>query len=330
MPYDGDRMGSRSLNVTDRMQTPIRTIVLGLSLVFSTMAVGAQSKAPEATQPINPAATQPSSPIDLSLHSATAQPSSLDDLATPLATSQQSTPIDLATPPAATQQSTPVGPAAHQATTQQWYSADVAMQSASDEIKRVARWISESGDNGGMPYLLVDKVNAEVFAFSSVGQLQAMAPALLGMSHGDRLLAPNTAQMSQMPPQVRITPAGRFVSRLAIDSHGKELLVLDYDASISMHPVIKGTPAEHRAERLASLTPADNRISYGCINVPPAFYTTFVHSAFNQTKGIVYVLPETSTASQLFGFNETVPGAQQSSTALNARAAQAVPATGAK
>ena len=38
----------------------------------------------------------------------------------------------------------------------------------------------------------------------------------------------------RMPPQVRITPAGRFVSRLARDSHGKELLVLDYDASISL------------------------------------------------------------------------------------------------
>jgi len=152
---------------------------------------------------------------------------------------------------------------------------------------------------------------------------------LLGLAHGDRLLAPNTATMSQMSPQVRITPAGRFVSQLAVDSHGKELLVIDYDASISLHPVIKGTPVEHRAERLASTTSQDNRISYGCINVPPAFYTTYVHPAFNQTKGIVYILPETSPASQLFGFSEAAPGAPQSSTALNARAAQAVPASGA-
>jgi hypothetical protein len=346
MTYDGERANNCGLNVTDRMQIPIRTIVLGLLLAFSAMAVRAQPKAAEATLPINPAATQQSTPIDLTLHSATTQPSSPIDFAAPPATTQQSTPIDftlypatmqpsspidLAAPPATTQQSTPIGPAPHPATTPQWYSADVAMQSESEEIKRVARWVSDSGDNGGLPYLLVDKVNAQVFAFNPAGQLQAMAPALLGMSRGDRLLAPNTAKMAQMPPQVRITPAGRFVSQLAIDSHGKELLVLNYDASISMHPVIKGTPAEHRAERLASPTSADNRISFGCINVPPAFYMTFVHPAFNQTKGIVYVLPEMGPASQLFGFSETAPGAQPSSTALNARTGQtAVAAPGAK
>jgi hypothetical protein len=337
-------MGNRGVNVTDRMQTPIRTIVLGLPLAFSAMAVSAQPKAAEATLPTSTAATQSSSPIDLSLHPGATQSSSPIDLAVPPATTQLSNAIDLAVPPATqpssaidlslhpatTQPSTPIAPPPYLTTTPQWYSADVAMQSESEEVKRVARWIIGSGDNGGLPYLLVDKANAQVFAFSSAGQLQAMAPALLGMARGDRLLAPNTANMSQMPPQVRVTPAGRFVSQLAIDSHGKELLVLNYDASISMHPVIKGTPQEHRAERLASPTSADNRISFGCINVPPGFYTTFVHPAFNQTKGIVYVLPETGPAGQLFGFNEAMPGTQQSSTVLNARAAQTVAAPGAK
>ncbi len=227
----------------------------------------------------------------------------------------------------ATQQSTPIDPALHQAGVPQSGPSDLALQSASAEVKRVARWVSDSGDNGGMPFLLVDKANAEVFAFNPAGQLQGAAPALLGMSRGDRLLAPNSATMSQMPPDVRITPAGRFVSSLAIDSHGKELLVLDYDASISLHPVVKGTPAEHRAERLASPTPLDNRISFGCINVPLAFYTTFVHPAFNQTKGIVYVLPETRPASELFGFQPAdtgVSGTQPGATLSNARASQPV------
>jgi hypothetical protein len=255
------------------MQTPFRTIVLGLLLAFSAMAVRAQSKAPEATLPIHPAATQQSTPIDL------------------------------------------------------------ALQSASAEVKRVARWVIDSGDNGGLPFLLVDKVNAQVFAFSPAGQLQGAAPALLGMARGDHLLAPNTATMSQMPPQMRITPAGRFVSKLAIDSHGKELLVLDYDAAISLHPVVKGTPAEHRAERLASPASEDNRISFGCINVPPSFYTTFVHPAFNQTKGVVYVLPETGPANELFGFRPfdvEASGAQRGSTASNARASHAVSVPGDK
>jgi len=155
-------------------------------------------------------------------------------------------------------------------------------------------------------------------------------PALVGMSKGVGRQAPTIAPHSAMSPQVRITPAGRFLSKLAIDSHGKELLVLDYDASISLHAVVKGTPKEHRAERLKSATAQDNRISFGCINVPPEFYTTKVSAAFTGTKGVVYVLPETSPASQLFGFN--VDGAISAtvpvSTALNA-AVGAAPAVSA-
>ena len=279
-------------------------MVPGLLLAFGAMAARAQSTAPEATLPIAPAATQQSAPIDLALHP-TAAP--------------QSAPIDLALHPAAAPQSAP---------------SDLALQSASAEVKRVARWIIDSGDNVGLPYLLIDKVNAQVFAFDPAGQLQGAAPALLGMGRGDRLIVPNDTKMAAMPPQVRITPAGRFVSRLAIDSHGKELLVLDYAASISLHQVVKGTPAEHRAERLASATAQDNRISYGCINVPPAFYASIVSPAFSHTKGVVYVLPETGPASELFGFHPVgaplVSGAQQSATGLNARAVQRVAAPDAR
>ncbi|MEO5596562.1 MAG: L,D-transpeptidase [Lysobacteraceae bacterium] len=205
--------------------------------------------------------------------------------------------------------------------------ADLRLLSASAELQRVARWVIDSGDSGGMPYLLIDKVNATVYAFNRAGQLQGSAPALLGMGRGDRLIAPNNATMSQMTPQVRITPAGRFVSRLAVDSHGKELLVLDYAASISLHAVVKGTPAEHRAERLKSPTAQDNRISFGCINVPAAFYSDIVSPAFTNTRGIVYVLPETSPASAMFGIDNVggvASGAQQGTTVMGAGATATV------
>jgi hypothetical protein len=198
--------------------------------------------------------------------------------------------------------------------------------SASSEIQNVARWVNESRDNAGLPFLLVDKTNAQVYAFNSLGQLQATAPALLGMSKGDHLLAPNSASMSQMPPSVRITPAGRYISQLAIDSHNKELLVIDYNASISMHPVVKGTPQEHRAERLASATSDDNRISFGCINVPPAFYASFVHADFANTKGVVYILPEKSTAGELFGFVPAGP-ATPATQAISTVSGAATPGT---
>lgn len=314
MTYDSDRMNNCGLAAIDRMQIPIRPIVLGLLLAFSATAVRAQSNAPKAPLPMYPAATPQSTPLDLALHPA----------ATP-----QSTPFDLALHPAATPQSAPLDLALHPVAAPQSAPLDLALLSASAELQRVARWVIDSGDNVGLPYLLIDKVNAQVFAFNHAGQLQGTAPALLGMARGDRLIAPNTATMAQMPPQVRITPAGRFVSKLAIDSHGKELLVLDYAASISLHAVVKGTPAEHRAERLKSPTSQDNRISFGCINVPAAFYSTIVSPAFTNTRGIVYVLPETGPASAVFGLDHVgtvAAGAPQGPTVLGARAAQTVEA----
>jgi hypothetical protein len=204
---------------------------------------------------------------------------------------------------------------------------------ASPEVQSVARWIGSSRDNGGMPFLLVDKANAQAYVFNPLGQLVATAPVLLGMGKGDRMLVPNSAPMSAIPPQKRITPAGRYMSRLAIDSHGKEILVIDYDASLSLHPIVKGTPAEHRAQRMASPTSEDNRVSFGCINVPVAFYSTIVSPTFANKMGVVYILPETLPASQQFGFQPdpvALPVTPQVSTATTAAeaaapAAQAAP-----
>jgi hypothetical protein len=122
------------------------------------------------------------------------------------------------------------------------------------------------------------------------------------MGRGDVMLVPASAPMSAIPPEKRITPAGRYRSYLVTDSHGKQVLSIDNANAISMHIVVKGTPAQRRAERLASVGSDDNRISFGCINVPPGFFTQFVSPEFTPAKGIVYVLPETRSAAQLFGF----------------------------
>ena len=309
------------------MKASIRTVVLGLLLASGATAVHAQAKAPEATPPVDPSASQQPAPINLSLPPA-APPSSFQ--ADPLLPSQAdplTTPIVPAPAKVTTAAATPTAPAPAPAAPSSSLPVD-ALQNASAEIKAVARWVVDSRDNAGLPFLLIDKVNARVFAFNPAGQLQSDAPVLLGMSKGDRLVAPNSAMMAQMGPDERITPAGRFVSRLAIDSHGKELLVLDYQASISLHPVVKGTPKEHRAERLNSPTAQDNRISFGCINAPAAFYSNFVSPAFKGTKGIVYVLPETSSATAFFGMpavGAVVSAPLPGPTSLDASAATASP-----
>ena len=173
--------------------------------------------------------------------------------------------------------------------------------SASTEARQVVQWVGESGDNDGKPFLLVDKVAARVFVFNAAGELQGNEAALLGSARGDK-----TAQgigdlsLSAIRPEDRTTPAGRFVAHLDKDIHGRGILLIDYDASIALHPVVPGTRKERRAERLRSETPDDNRISFGCINVPAAFYNAVVRPAFTGTAGVVYILPEKSAASDFF------------------------------
>ncbi len=191
---------------------------------------------------------------------------------------------------------------AHPAVAPNAVTQELQQASASPEVQYVAQWVAESGDNAGMPYIIIDKVNAKVFVLDVHGHLQGTAPALLGMVPGDGVAAGIADQkLSSVRPQDRITPAGRFVSSLGPDLHGKDILWVDYDNAIALHRVVKGTPVERRAQRLASATADDNRISYGCINVPVKFYETVVNPAFTHNSGVVYILPEMSPARDMFG-----------------------------
>jgi hypothetical protein len=175
-------------------------------------------------------------------------------------------------------------------------------ESASPAVTHIAQWVVTSRDNGGMSYLIIDKVNAKVFVFNAAGHLQGAAAALLGSARGDDSAeGVGNQKMSAILPKDRTTPAGRFVASLGQGVHGNEILWVDYTNAIALHPVAKGTPQERRAQRLQSATVTDNRISFGCINVPLAFYEKFVSPAFANTGGVVYILPETRSARGLFG-----------------------------
>ncbi|WP_233263154.1 hypothetical protein [Cognatiluteimonas profundi] len=190
---------------------------------------------------------------------------------------------------------------------------DLKQASASQEVQYVAQWVADSGDNAGMPYIIIDKVNAKVFVLDVHGRLQGTAPALLGMVPGDGTVAGiGDQKLSAIRPEERTTPAGRFVASLGPDLHGKDILWVDYANALALHRVVKGTPVERRAQRLASATADDNRISYGCINVPVKFYDTVVNPAFTHNSGVVYILPEMSPARDMFGPHEAATRVRES------------------
>ena len=183
--------------------------------------------------------------------------------------------------------------------------AGFEQESASREARAVAHWVVDSGDSKGMPFAIVDKKDAKVFVFDADGRLRGAAPALLGLAVGDDAVPGiGNRALSTILPAERTTPAGRFVASLDRNLQGKEILWVDYGGAVSMHPVVFAKPAERRLQRMATPTPLDNRISYGCINVPAQFFNMVVRPAFTGTSGIVYVLPETRSAQLLFGSYE--------------------------
>ena len=162
-----------------------------------------------------------------------------------------------------------------------------------EKIRENSRQILATGDNHRQPFIIIDKVAAKVAVFDASGRLRGVSSALLGMAIGDTT-APGIGnkKLRDIPPPHRTTPAGRFDASLDRNVQGHEILWIDYEASISLHAVVAGTPGEHRAARLASSSPHDKRISYGCVNVPGAFFEHVVAPLFRNADGVVYVLPE--------------------------------------
>lgn len=166
---------------------------------------------------------------------------------------------------------------------------------------RLADWVAASGDNGDLPFMIVDKLGAVVYAFDVDGSFLGSAPVLVGLARGDDS-APGigSQKLSAISPKDRTTPAGRFVAQFGdSEGHGTVLWV-DYADAISLHPVMSVNAGEHRQRRIKSAAPAEHRISYGCINVPAAFYEHVVLASFGADGGIVYVLPDTKPIAAVF------------------------------
>lgn len=206
----------------------------------------------------------------------------------------------LASPPAAV--SSPLTGAIQQVADRPPGRANFEQEVASQASRDLADWIVDSGDNRQKPFVIVDKTQAKTFVFNAAGQLRGAASVLLGLAIGDDSVPGiGDRKLSSIRPEERTTPAGRFVASLDRNLHGEEILWVDYEAGISMHRVITSNPKERRAQRLGSPSPLERRISYGCINVPVPFYNKVLSPAFTGTDGIVYVLPETRSALEVFG-----------------------------
>ncbi|GAB2514786.1 hypothetical protein [Lysobacter humi (ex Lee et al. 2017)] len=173
-------------------------------------------------------------------------------------------------------------------------------QDVSDTVVELAGWVVAANDSLGYPFAVIDKASAQILVFGSDGRLRGAAPTLLGSATGDHT-APGVAGLAlrEIPGRDRTTPAGRFVGGFGPSVDAGRVLWVDYDSAVSIHPIPPGAPAEKRAERLASPTPDDNRITHGCINVSPEFYERIIRPTFKRG-GVFYILPDHASIGETF------------------------------
>lgn len=168
---------------------------------------------------------------------------------------------------------------------------DLARQGASPDVQRVARWAIDSHDHAGLPFLVVDKARAKLFAFAPDGRLIASAPVLLGASRADG------------PAAAGATPAGRFVAATWLSVRDDGIVWINADAAVTLHGIPSGVSPGRGAQRLASPDLEDKRISDGSLHVAGEFYRDYL-SALKGQVSIAYVLPEVLPVGDVFSLDD--------------------------
>ena len=179
--------------------------------------------------------------------------------------------------------------------------ANFGAHQPSPDARSVADWVVDSRDHKKMSFVIVDKKDAKVYVFDPSGRLKDASAALLGSAHGDDSVPGiGDKPLAQVLPEEKTTPAGRFIAELGMNTKGEDIVWVDYAAAVSMHRVRANVQSEQRLERLASPTPDDNRISFGCINLPPEFYENTLKPTVQAGATVIYVLPETRRPDKTF------------------------------
>jgi hypothetical protein len=178
--------------------------------------------------------------------------------------------------------------------------------SLSKDAQSALRHVYATQDNGDAPFVVIDKRQARLWVFDAQGRPQGSTPVLLGFARGDDTVPGiGDKPLSRVRPGERTTPSGRFVGEHGRNLKGDDIIWVDYDAAVSMHRVKDVNRTDRREQRLRTRSIADNRISYGCINIPKAFYEQVLKPVVGRAQPVVYLLPETRPVATIFSAKAT-------------------------
>lgn len=164
---------------------------------------------------------------------------------------------------------------------------ELAREAASPDVRRVVQWAVATQDHGSMPFVVVDKLDARIFAFDSQGRLRGSGPVLLGALGSDE-------------DGAQATPAGRFVADTLASARGGGIVWVNANTELALHALPVTQSAGPNLQRFASLRVSGKRASEGSLHVTPWFFKECLDGLRTQPS-IAYVLPETVPLEQVFG-----------------------------
>lgn len=170
----------------------------------------------------------------------------------------------------------------------------------SADAVRVRDWVAASRDNHGLPWVVIDKAEARLFLFDAAGKQVADAPVLIGIAKGDEA-SPGVGdkRLADLGPAEKTTPAGRYLAKFGLPVGGERILWVDYATSVAIHTIpADADPREKRRDRMLSATAEDNRVTFGCINVPRKTWAV-IRPMFRKG-GYVYILPDAKPIEDVF------------------------------
>jgi hypothetical protein len=183
-----------------------------------------------------------------------------------------------------------------------------ASEEADTSVHEVADWIVNSRDNKEKPFVIVDKKLARIYVFKKEGLIIATSPALLGQAIGDfSFPGVGDKKLCEIKPYERTTPAGKFLARRGFNVDGTEVIWIDFDTALAIHP-ISSNPEKHQLQHLRSPSSKDKRKTLGCVTVTKEFYITIICPLFAEGNGFVYILPETMPVNDFFKLEITKTG----------------------
>jgi hypothetical protein len=125
-------------------------------------------------------------------------------------------------------------------------------EDASPEVRRVAQWVVATQDAGGLPFVVVDKVQSRIFAFDPQGQPTGNAA---------------------MQPEGGVSPSGRFVADPIASARSGAIVWANAGTQLTVRSLDEGAPAGDAA----------------LLQVEPAFWIERL--APLRTQSVAYVLP---------------------------------------